>query len=111
MTGGIRAIEAEPEALDGGFLEADENFARQEGRGGGGDGDADAEPVRFGDQFEQVGSGERVASGENQLRKRVAECGDLAQELNALVESELQRDRRPARLRRGSDGRRGRRLG
>jgi len=45
------------------------------------------------DQIEQIWSGERIAAGQDQLRQRTAEIGDLPQKANAFLERELQRMR------------------
>jgi hypothetical protein len=48
-----------------------------------------AESARLIDQIEQVRAGERVAAGENQLRRRVAEFSNLTQERDTLIKSKL----------------------
>ena len=64
------------------------------GDGRRGDGDTDAQAARFVDQFVEIGAGQRIASGEDQLGQRIAEFGDLAQERDAFLEVKFLRMRR-----------------
>ena len=80
-----RAVEGKTETFDTMLLEANQNFAGQGGRSGGGDGGADAEAAGFIDQVVEVGPGERVAAGKDELGIGLAETRDLAKEVQALL--------------------------
>ena len=87
--GGGGTIQAESQALDRMFFEANQRLAGERGRSGRRDGDSDAKRVGFVDQFVQVSARERIASRQNQLRQRIAELPDLAQKYDAFIEGEF----------------------
>jgi hypothetical protein len=70
-------------------LEAGEQLAREALGRGRRDGDADAEPASFVDDLEEILTLERVSAGENEMRQRVGELGNLAQKRGAFIEGEL----------------------
>ena len=75
------------------------------------DGKADAEPAGLVNQFKQVLPRQRIASGQNELRQRIAEIPDLLQKGHAFLEGEFLRMGVGNRLRAAMPARQSARLG
>jgi len=91
MALGGRPVQAQTQDFDAMLLDPHQDIVGECGRGRRSDRDPDSEPARLIDQFVEIGAGERVAAGQDQLGKRGAELRELAQERNPFREAQFLR--------------------
>ena len=85
----VRPVEAQGDRLDPGLLHLSQALERQVGGHGGRQRRADTPIPGRPDQQVEVGSTQRVATGEHDVRQRPTERGDVVEDRQALLRAQL----------------------